>query len=47
MVCDLTGNVKGIKFLYTPPDSPLTTQGHSRLKANCLGVHLLIINPKF
>ena len=38
--------MREINFLYTPPDSPLTTQEHSRLIASCLGVHLLIINSK-
>ena len=28
--------------MYTPPDSSLTTQDHSRLIGNCLSVHLLI-----
>ena len=49
MVCDLGGKYQRNKmFVHTsPPDSPLTTQEHSRLIANCLGVYLLIINSKF
>ena len=35
-------NKKGIKFLYTLPNSPLTTQEHSGLKV-CFGVRLVII----
>ena len=37
------GNIRGIKFLYTPPDSLLTTQEHCGLIANCLDIHLIIL----
>ena len=31
IVCDLWGNMTGLKVAYTSPDGPLTMQEHSRV----------------